>query len=179
MTEGPVRETLDHYLRALERAAADDLLLRTDRDGRAYDETLVRRLEIRDAGGGSPDVVIAGRPAVIVVHVTKALPQMQCRLTILDNLGQAVTTLDSEIPAPADVRDADLGARLECQIGALPLLPGRYRIDILLKANRVIQDGLQAAAFFDVEPGVLDGRPIQAVGSDGAVVFPHTWHLPP
>ena len=174
MADGPVRETLDHYLRELERAAAEDLLQRTDRDGRAYDETLVRRLEIRDASGGSPDVVVAGRPAVIVVHVTKALPQMQCRLTILDNLGQAVTTFDSEVPAPADIRDADLGTQLECEIDALPLLPGRYRIDILLKANRVIQDGLQAAAFFDVEPGVLDGRPIQAVGGDGTVAVAHT-----
>jgi lipopolysaccharide transport system ATP-binding protein len=124
-------------------------------------------------------VVVAGRPAVIVIHVTEALPQMQCRLTILNNLGQAVTTLDSEVPAPADVREADLGTRLECEIDALPLLPGRYRIDILLKANRVIQDGLQAAAFFDVEPGVLDGRPIQAVGADGTVAIAHTWRLPP
>jgi hypothetical protein len=119
VAEGPVRETLDHYLRSLERAAADDLLQRADRDSRGYEETLVRRLEIRDASGGSPDVVVAGRSAVIVVHVTKALPQMQCRLTILDNLGQAVTTLDSELPSPADVRDADLGSRLECEIDAL------------------------------------------------------------
>ena len=58
-------------------------------------------------------------------------------------------------------------------------MPGRYRIDVELKANRVIQDGLQAAAFFDVEPGVLLGRPIQAVGSDGAVAVAHTWRLPP
>jgi lipopolysaccharide transport system ATP-binding protein len=58
-------------------------------------------------------------------------------------------------------------------------MPGRYRIDVELKANRVIQDGLRAAAFFDVEPGVLLGRPIQAVGSDGAVAVPRTWRLPP
>jgi lipopolysaccharide transport system ATP-binding protein len=65
------------------------------------------------------------------------------------------------------------------EIASLPLLPGRYRIDVVLKANRVIQDGLQAAAFFDVEPGVLeDGRPIPAAGSDGTIALAHTWRLP-
>ena len=109
------------------------------------------------ASGGHADVVVAGRPATIAVEVTEALPMMECRLTILNSLGQPVTTLDSEVSAPADVRDAELGPRIECEIDALPLLPGRYRIDVSLKGKRQIQDGLQAAAFFDVEPGVLDG----------------------
>jgi lipopolysaccharide transport system ATP-binding protein len=179
IADGLVRETIDQYLRALERAASDDLLERADRDGRGHEDTLVRRLEIRDTSGGSPDIVVAGRPVTISVHITKAMPGMQCRLTILNSLGQPVTTLDSEVPAPTDVRDGGLGPRLECEIASLPLLPGRYRIDVVLKANRVIQDGLQAAAFFDVEPGVLeDGRPIPAAGSDGTIALAHTWRLP-
>jgi lipopolysaccharide transport system ATP-binding protein len=60
----------------------------------------------------------------------------------------------------------------------LPLLPGRYRIDVLLKARNQIQDGLVAAAFFDVEPGVLGDRPMPTAGSDGDVVLDHTWRLP-
>jgi lipopolysaccharide transport system ATP-binding protein len=178
VADGPVRETIDQYLRGLERAASDDLLARVDRDGRGYDETLVQRLEIRNPDGGSPDILVAGRPATISVQVTKAIPGMHCRLTILNSLGQPVTSLDSAVPAPTDVRDADLGTRLECEIPSLPLLPGRYRIDVLLTANRVIQDGLQAAAFFDVEPGVLAGRPIPATGSDGTIALAHTWRLP-
>jgi lipopolysaccharide transport system ATP-binding protein len=176
VADGPVRETIDQYLRGLERAASDDLLERVDRDGRGYDETLVRRLEIRDPSGGR--IVVAGRPATISVQVTKAIPGMHCRLTILNSLGQPVTTLDSEVSAPTDVRDVALGTRLECEIASLPLLPGRYRIDVLLTANRRIQDGLQAAEFFDVEPGVVGGRPIPASGSDGTVALTHTWRLP-
>src|SRR5215212_2966068 len=42
--DAPIVEAIDSYLRTLERAASDDLLERTDRDSRAYDETLVRRL---------------------------------------------------------------------------------------------------------------------------------------
>jgi lipopolysaccharide transport system ATP-binding protein len=178
VADAPVTDTLDQYLRTLERAASDNLLERKDRDARGYDETLVRRLEIHDAGGHNPNVVLAGRPATIVVDVTEALPMMECRLTIANSLGQPVTTLDSEISAPADLRGGDLGPHIECEIAALPLVPGRYRIDVLLKARGQIQDGLQAAAFFDVEPGVIAERPTPTAGSDGDVVLAHIWRLP-
>jgi lipopolysaccharide transport system ATP-binding protein len=175
--DAPITEAIDHYLRTLESSATDDLLERRDRDNRAYDETLVRRLEIRDASGGHPNVVVSGRSATIVVDVTEHLPTMECQLTIVNSLGQPICTLDSEMSAPVDVRGPDTGTRLECEIESLPLLPGRYRIDVLVKAKRHIQDGLQAAAFFDVEPGIIGER---AVSPDAAgdVALAHAWRLP-
>jgi lipopolysaccharide transport system ATP-binding protein len=106
------------------------------------------------------------------------LPLMECRLTIANSLGQPVTTFDSELSAPADSRDPSLGPRIECEITELGLLPGRYRIDVVLKGRRQIQDGLQAAAFFDVEPGVIEGRPMPESGADGNVALAHVWRLP-
>jgi lipopolysaccharide transport system ATP-binding protein len=175
--DAPIVEAIDSYLRTLERAASDDLLERTDRDSRAYDETLVRRLEIRDASGGHPNVVVAGRSATITVDVTEHLPTMECQLTIVNSLGQPICTFDSEMNAPVDVREAGAGTRLECHVESLPLLPGRYRIDVIVKAKRHIQDGLQAAALFDVEPGTIGNRPI-AAEAEGDVVLPHSWRLP-
>ncbi|HET7509321.1 MAG TPA: ABC transporter ATP-binding protein [Solirubrobacterales bacterium] len=174
--DAPITEAIDRYLRTLESAASDDLLERTDRDSRAYDETLVRHLEISDASG-TPNVVVAGRPASIVVDVTEALPKMECQLTIVNNLGQPVCTLDSEMSAPVDFRATKPGTRLECEVDSLPLLPGRYRIDVIVKAKRHIQDGLQAATFFDVEPGTIGDRPV-AAEADGDVSLPHSWRLP-
>jgi lipopolysaccharide transport system ATP-binding protein len=178
VTDGAVADTVADYLRSLERSASGNLLDRTDRDRRGYRDTLVEELEIRDATGLSPDVVIAGNPAKIVVGLTEVVPDLQCRLTILNGLGQPVTTFDSEISAVADTRSDSGGPRIECEIAAMPLLPGRYRIDVLVRGRSQIQDGLQAAAFFEVEPGVIDGRPTPAMGSDGNVVLHHTWRLP-
>ena len=176
-TDAPIVSAIDSYLRTLERAASDDLLERTDRDSRAYDETLVQRLEIHDSSGGHPNVVVAGRPATISVEVTEHLPTMECQLTIVNSLGQPICTLDSEMSAPVDVRDSEPGTRLECHVDSLPLLPGRYRIDVIVKAKRHIQDGLQAAALFDVEPGTIGERPV-AAEAEGDVVLPHSWRLP-
>ena len=178
VADAPVTEAIDAYLRTLEQAADQDLLERTDRDSRGYDESQIRRVEIHDFGGGHADAVVAGRTATVVVEVTAALPMTECRLTILNSLGHPVATLDSEVSAPIDRRDPELGPRIECELEGLPLLPGRYRIDVVLKGKRQIQDGLQAAAFFDVEPGVVRDRPTPISGADGDVVLAHRWRLP-
>jgi lipopolysaccharide transport system ATP-binding protein len=177
VADGPTAETVDRYLRTLERGASADLLERTDRDPRGWEDTKIRRIEVRDMAGGMPDVVVGGRPARVTLEITEVVPRLECHLTILDNLGQPVTTLTSETVSPEDTRDEGLGARIECDIETLPLLPGRYRIDVLLKGRGRIQDGLQAAAFFDVEPGVVDGRPTPA-SADGHIVLAHRWRLP-
>ena len=177
VTDAPIGEAVDSYLRTLERSASTDLLERTDRDGRAYDETLVRQLEVRGPSGEA-NAIVAGQGATIAVEVTEQLPSMECQLTIANSLGQPICTLDSEMSAPVDVRDPALGTRIECELPALPLMPGRYRIDVIVKAKRQIQDGLQAAAFFDVEPGLVGDRPTAAAGVEGSVVLPHVWRLP-
>jgi lipopolysaccharide transport system ATP-binding protein len=178
VTDAPVEEAVTGYLRALERAASDDLLTRTDRDGRAWEESKVSRLAVYDGDSGEADVVVGGRGAKIVIEVTEVLPTMECSLTIVNSLGHPITTLDSELSSPADSRDGQSGPRIECSVPSLPLIPGRYRIDVLLRGRQEIQDGLQAAAYFDVEPGVIDGRPMPAIGADGDVVLPHKWKLP-
>jgi len=176
--DGTVNHVLDRYLAELERASEADLVEREDRDGRGWRQTLLKRVEMLDPSGQA-NAVIGGRPAKLIVEVTELLPGLECRATIANSLGQPIATLDSEISAPADVRDSDLGPLIECEIPTVPMLPGRYRIDIVVKANSVYQDGLQGAVFFDVEPGVMEGRPMPSHGSEGSVAFPHSWRLPP
>ena len=176
--DGPVKETVNSYLTGLEEVSGGDLMERTDRDGRGWRNSMISGIEIEDESGEHRSVVVAGRMAKFVVQVTKALPAMQCRIVIANGLGQPVTAFDSEVSARQDVRDPDLGTRIECEVDSLALLPGRYRIDLVLKARNHFQDGLQAAGFFDVEPGVVAGRPMPTAGAEGDVVLPHVWRLP-
>jgi len=177
LADAPVDEAVSQYLRGLERAASDDLLVRKDRHG--WKESLVRKLAVYDVASGEADVVVGGRKAKIVIDCTEVLPMMDVRLTVVNSLGHPVATLDSELSSLSDVRDPELGPRIECEIDSLPLIPGRYRIDVVLRGRQELQDNLQAAAYFDVEPGVLDGRPMPAMGADGDVVLAHSWRLPP
>jgi lipopolysaccharide transport system ATP-binding protein len=178
IADAPVAEVIDQYLRALERVASEDLLDRTDRDGRGWRDFLIRRVEIRQTGSGRGEVLVSGAPVTVSIETTDTRPMMECRLTVLNSLGQPIVTFDSEQPAPADEREADLGPVIECQIPTLPLAPGRYRVDVVVKAQHQIQDGLQAAVFFDVEPGVVGDRPMPTSGTDGDVFLPHVWRIP-
>jgi lipopolysaccharide transport system ATP-binding protein len=178
IADAGVNEAIDAYLRTLERSASEDLEQREDRDSRAWDQTRIKRVSIRNAGGGHPDVVVGGAPARIEVALTELLPMLECRITIVNSVGQPVTTLDSEFTSPTDQRDPGLGTTITCDLSSLPLLPGRYRLDIVIKGRRQIQDGLQAAAFFDVEPGIVGDRPMPTSGLEGDVALDHAWRLP-
>src|SRR6185369_11667035 len=56
IADAGVNEAIDAYLRTLERSASEDLEEREDRDSRAWDQTRIKRVSIRNAGGGHPDV---------------------------------------------------------------------------------------------------------------------------
>jgi lipopolysaccharide transport system ATP-binding protein len=176
--DGPVQETVNRYLAGLEQVSRGDLMEREDRDGRGWHNSMIRNVVVEDESGEHPGAVVGGRGATVVVEITEALPALQCRIVIANTLGQPVTVFDSEISARQDVRDPELGTRIECEIGSLALLPGRYRVDVVLKARNQIQDGLQAAAFFDVEAGVVAGRPMPTAGADGDIALSHVWRLP-
>jgi lipopolysaccharide transport system ATP-binding protein len=176
--DAPVTEAIDAYLTRLERAATEDLAVRTDRDPRGKRETLISQVSILDMESGHSDVVIGGRRARISVHFTELLPLMSCGLVISNSVGEPVTELNSEIPGPDDVHEDSQGPRIDCDIASLPLLPGRYRIDVSLRGRQRFQDALHGAAYFDVEPGVVEGRPMAIEGADGDVMLPHVWRLP-
>jgi len=171
-------EAIDEYLRRLERSASDSLLERTDRTPRTGSRSRVSKVALRDSATGRSDVLIAGCAVSIEVEFTEPLPEMHCRLIIVNSLGQPVATLNSEVPSPRDFRDSELGRRFECDVLALPLLPGRYRVDVRIESQEEPQDDIHAAAYFDVEPGVIAERPMPPQGADGDVMLEHVWRLP-
>ena len=176
-TDGPVDVAVAHYLRSLEQATAVDLLERTDRSG--WHDIRVSALEVTGDNGAA---LASGSPARFVVTLTGLQPGTTCTLTILNNLGQPVcqfasgnsSALDSSVLRPAP---EGASARFVCEVDELPLLPGRYRIDVLVRGTHHTEDRIASAAMFDVEPGILAGRPVPRAGS-GDVAVAHRWIVP-
>lgn len=116
-----------------------------------------------------------GAPATFEFELDEAYPSTTCNFTIHDNLGHPVAEFRSSNASPEDIVEAEAPTRFICEIAELPLLPGRYRIDVALWAQGHLQDGLQGAAVFDVEQGVWEGRPVSADSGLGNVAIPHRW----
>jgi lipopolysaccharide transport system ATP-binding protein len=171
--DGPIEDAVRSYLGRLEQAGSTGLLDRLDRRG--WQEVIVSHVEITQEG--SP-VIVTGRPARFRFYITGVVPRMSCVFTIYNLYGQPVTTLSSAVAADDDRHQPGDEAVFECFVDELLLVPGRYRVDVTLRGRGHRQDMLEAAAFFDVEQGVVRGRPVVGDEGYGSVALPHRWHTP-
>jgi lipopolysaccharide transport system ATP-binding protein len=171
VADGPVNQVTRQYLQSLEDAVTVDLRERTDRITLGYDQVLLHELTISGPVG---EALATGRPARFEFGFSNPIDRLACRFVVHDSLGLAVATFDSGVRGDDDATDIDT-ARLVCAIDELPLTPGRYRVDVLVRGRGQLQDGLTAAAFFDVESGTMGGRAIREGENDGPVAVPHRW----
>lgn len=167
-------EAADIYLRTIEAAESQPINERTDRRGRG----LVRLLAVDiDNGNGSANSLSTGQPARFVFHVSGIMPALSCVFTLFNQLGQRITSFKSDAPGPDDRYDPLLGYKFVCELDRLLLVAGRYRIDVLIRGGGERQDHVQAAAVFDVQEGLLDGRVVKPQ-QEISVCMPHRWTLP-
>ena len=61
------------------------------------------------------------------------------------------------------------------QIQKLPLMPGRYTVNLYAEVNGVLADWITEAAFIDVVEGDFFGSGYLSPSSHGGVVVPHGW----
>jgi lipopolysaccharide transport system ATP-binding protein len=174
--DGPVDTVVRRYLQSLETdAVAVDLAARTDRGG--WREMIVERLEItgEDETTGT---LTTGRPAEFVFHATGLQHGASLAFTVHDQLGHPVATLSSARAGEADTTEVQSRPRFACFIDELPLVPGRYRLDLTLTGGGHIQDHVEGAAFFDVAEGLYRGRPVPAGEGRGVVTVGCRWITP-
>jgi lipopolysaccharide transport system ATP-binding protein len=89
-------------------------------------------------------------------------------------LGDPITTFDT---ADLSMNDRE-GDAFIVHVDSLLLRPGHYRLDVALVAeDRVVEDHVEMAAMFDVEPGLINGRSISAASGFGSISLPHRWTI--
>lgn len=174
--DATANEAIGTYLRSIEQAASQNLLERKDRAGKG--PVRLCRVEVSTNDADSANTLATGRSAQFLFHITSILPQLTCVFTIYDQSGQAVANFNSAIHSPEDLYDATASPRFTCIIDDLPLVPGRYRINIAIYGNQQLQDHIEAAAIFDVEAGTLRGRPVSENSGYGSVALSHRWKIP-
>lgn len=175
--DGSIETAVAAYLRVMEeQAEALDLSERVDRWGKQ--DVIVRRVAVFD-GDTSVQTLTSGRPATFTFELTGVQAGLSCAFDLFDQLGHPVTTVSSSHPTPEDVWETQSQPFFECTIPELPLLPGRYRVDVTLRGTAGhVQDHIEGAAYFDVVDGIVGGRPATVLGSVGDVVFVARWRGP-
>ena len=167
-------EAGDIYLRTLEAAESQPLGERTDRGGRGLVKLL--GVDILDENGDASGLR-TGQPARFVFHVSGTMPAISCVFTLFNQMGQRITAFKSDAPGPDDQYDPSMGHKFVCAVDQLLFVAGRYRIDVLIRGGGERQDHVQAAAVFDVQEGLLNGRVVKPL-QEISVCMPHRWTLP-
>jgi lipopolysaccharide transport system ATP-binding protein len=176
-TDATIGDAVKSYLEAVDRAGTVALEDRTDRRG-WHDVVLC---EVQISGSDGATLLSAGGPARFVFRVKgedgAERRRLSCSFTIVNSFGQPVATLSSDERGPEDVEHADVADAFTCDVDALPLVPGRYRVDVAIRGRAYLQDAVEGAATFDVEQGTLAGRPVTG-GRPGDVAVAHRWVVP-
>ena len=173
VADAEIDDAVSTYLGALEATSTNDLLNRRDRSG--WGRVRTTRLDISsDIGDGR---LVTGRPANFVVHLSQLVAGVSCVITIFNHLGQPLVTFNSALASSEDRDDPEAETSYECCIDEVLLVPGRYRVDLVVHGLQHVQDHVEAAAFFDVEPGPVRGRPLDWKTS-GDIVMPSRWRRP-
>jgi lipopolysaccharide transport system ATP-binding protein len=126
-------------------------------------------------GGGLP---ATGASLSLTFELSSCPLSTVCRFTIHDDFGNAVAEFRSSVDSPDDRRGTGEPNRFVCVIDELPLVSGRYRIDVEIRAEDGLQDAVEGAARFDVEEGVYGRRPIDRSWRSGSVAVRHAWRTP-
>lgn len=173
--DGTVSEAIDAYLETLEQQEAQDLALRTDRQGKG--EIKLVGVDISNGREKATSTLIAGGTARFVFHLDKLTSDTALVVTFANHLGQSVAVFKSYVSGDEDVHAPDAGPQFVCEFDELMLRPGRYHINVFVRGQGERQDSIEAVAFFDVEEGRLHGRPIH-FNRNVSIIIPHRWILP-
>ncbi len=175
IADGDIGEAVNAYLRSLDEAGGQDLAQRSDRRGRG--DVRVVRVEIYDGQGLPTTILRSGSSARFHFYLNRLVPGASCLFSVFNQFGQQLAVFETALPGPEDYREPDLGPCFICEFDELMFLPGRYRLNVMIRDGGEVQDFVEAAATFDVEAGHLRGRPMNR-RKQSSVGLPHRWILP-
>ena len=171
----PIKQAVGCYLQGLQTLASEPLDRRTDRNGSG--EVRLRAIRISMGRAAPPNILATGRPAEFEFELMDTRRGLDVTFTIFDSLGHPISNFDTRRAGPQDRLRADPTDRVVCRIEELPLLPGSYRVNVIVRMNRAIVDHVEGAAFFDVEAGVIGGRPSELNDAWSRVHISHAWAM--
>ena len=172
--DSSVSHAANTYIEGLEVASMVSPVDRVDREGSG--DTKLTSVTIEAGGNQGVSTPTSGEPVTLIFEVDKWLPGLKCLFTISDNLGRPVAMFQTDNPGPKDVHTGENRKQFTCVIPKLLLLPGRYRLDVLIRDKGGRQDRLVAATYMQVYEGIIDGRPARALNNGVSVSMPHYWH---
>jgi lipopolysaccharide transport system ATP-binding protein len=179
VAQGETKRIIEEYHDHTEPVRQTSLAAREDRSGdgrlRFTDIDLLRTYADTTT---STSTLICGSDVTIdlAYEGDGPLTNVQVSMALYDIFGQVVLYLANDMIGTS-FDDVPSTGRIQCRFDKLPLLPGRYSINLRGKVNGSVADWIKNAAVIDVVPGDFFGTGKLPYKGYGSVVVPHEWRV--
>lgn len=172
---GDVEEAVQKYLTQVHKITKTKLADRTDRAGNG-------KIRIQDFGsfdrdGNELEYLASGQEVDFRVYYCCAennLQNVSVAIGITSHAGAFVSMLSNQV-AGENFNSIGRSGFFSCKIRKLPLSPGSYTANLIIRSNDVILDWIQQAVTIVVEPGDFFGTGRVPPPTHGGVLLEQEW----
>ena len=175
--KGSVQEAVQTYLAQVSDITKTKLAARTDRQGSG--KIRVTDFKCCDSQGNELEFLSTGQEVNFRIYYTSAASNpgsVTVAIGITSQVGAFVSMLSNEL-AGDDFQTLGKEGYFVCRIKKLPLAPGSYTANLIIRSNEIIQDWIQEAVTLTVEPGDFYGTGRMPPQSHSGVLLEQEWSL--
>jgi lipopolysaccharide transport system ATP-binding protein len=172
VAEGRTDDVLQRYVSSTETQAGLSVRDRTDRQGAGP----LRFTHVRVSGTAGPPVVGQDASIDLDYEAPHELGNVFVSFSVYASMGDVVFHCSNRVSGQ-EIGRAPAAGTFRCTIPRLPLMPGRYSVNVYSEVNGSPADWVQGATFFDVMQGDFFGSGQLPPEGHGRVVVEHGWEV--
>jgi lipopolysaccharide transport system ATP-binding protein len=173
VTVGPAEEVVTEYLNAAKGNEETNLLMRPRFPGIAASISGFSAKPAKDS-----DHLVSGGSATFEVEMTIQDPIQNAAVTVMFCSDQGYRVLAYSSRCEQGLTQLPAGKHImKCHVDSLPLLEGRYMVDIEIFTGDTVADFVEHATVVDVSTGNFFGRAETLMPVEGRVLARSDWEL--
>ena len=174
---GSVETAVQQYLSQVHKITKTKLAERTDRQGDG--RVRIKDFAAFDSQGNELEYLATGQEVDFRIYYSSDAGNVQnvsVASSITSNAGSFVSMLSNQVAGDMFESIARDGY-ITCKIKKLPLMPGNYTANLMIRSNEAIADWIQQAVTIVVEPGDFFGTGRMPPPSHSGVLLEQEWSL--
>jgi lipopolysaccharide transport system ATP-binding protein len=177
---GSVSAAVQKYLAQINEITKERLASRTDRQGEG--RIRITHFAVFDGEGEELGYLASGQEIEFRIYYEGVegvdLKSITAAIGITSQAGSFVAILSNQMATEAFEKIETRGT-ISCVLKKLPLAPGFYTLNLIIRQNDVVQDWIQEAVTIVVEAGDFFGTGRTAPPSHGGVFLEQDWFAGP
>jgi len=175
---GNVKTAIDRYLARINEITRTQLANRTDRQGEG--RIRITHFAVFDRDGNEQEYLASGQEVDFRIYYecrdNRPARNVGASIGISSAAGGFVSLLSSSLTDQPFTELSNRGV-VSCRVKKLPLAPGTYTLNLIIRQNEIVEDWIQEAVNITIEAGDFYGTGRMPPATHGGVFIDQSWSL--